>query len=158
VFTPVNQSGVQLTYDYGSATPTTISLNQGRFGPGSLRSWVRATTLRIGQRGSLSIEADDTDQRTDSGSRYVQWLERASFAYQSGPDSSLAFGARRIVGTAPLLDGVQTFQSTWNLSAGYHLKTTAGELYVVYGDAAAVSTVPAFLVKFIRYVGAQKGT
>jgi hypothetical protein len=159
IFAPITQQGVQLTYDYGSAIPTTISFNTGRFGPGQLNAWVRTMSLRAGPRGSFTIEADDTDQHLDAGARYVQWLERASFAYQSGPDASFALGVRRIVGFAPYLATVPDFQTGWNISAAYHRKLPAfGELYIAYGDAAAFSTTPQFIVKIIRYIGAEKGT
>jgi len=32
------------------------------------------------------------------------------------------------------------------------------EIYAVYGDASAFSTTPQFIVKWIRYFGAGKGT
>jgi hypothetical protein len=158
VFTPATQQGIALTHDYGSATPTTFSFNTGRFGPGRLNSWTRSTTLRAGERGSFTVEADNTDQHTDSGERFVQWLERASFAYQISSDSSLALGVRRIIGVPPELDVPQPFASGWNLSAAFHRKVPGGEVYVVYGDASTFSTVPQFIVKFIKYVGADKGT
>lgn len=158
IFTPITQQGVQLTYDYGSATPTVLSFNTGRFGPGRLNAWLRSVTLRVGTRGAITVEADDTQQRLDSGARYVQWLERASFAYESGPDSSLAFGVRRIIGFQPYLASAAEFQNGWNLSAAYHRKLPFGELYIAYGDASAFSTSPQFIVKLIRYIGSDKGT
>lgn len=158
VFSPIDQQGAQITWNYGSATPTIVSFNTGRFGPGRLNAWVRSATLRVGQRGSLTLQANSTDQFLDTGTRYTQWLERASFAYQSGRDESVALGVRRIVGFAPYLSSVPDFQSGWNLSAAFRRKVPGGELYIVYGDAATFSTVPQFIVKFIRYVGADKGT
>jgi hypothetical protein len=120
---------------------------------------VRSLSLHAGPRGTLTLEADDTQQYLDAGPRYVQWLERASFAYQSGPDSSLALGVRRIIGFSPYLDSPPAFQSGWNVSAAYHRKLPAfGEVYVAYGDASAFSTVPQFIVKLIHYIGADKGT
>ena len=158
VFSPVTQQGAQLTFDYGSATPTTLAFNTGRFGPGRLDSWVRSSTLLVGPRAALTLEADDTDQRLDNGKRYVQWLERASLSYQSGPDSSLALGLRRIIGFVPYLSAAPDFQNGWNLSAAYHRKLPFGELYAAYGDASAFYTNHAFIIKLIRYVGADKGT
>jgi len=32
------------------------------------------------------------------------------------------------------------------------------EFYIIYGDASASRTVPQFLMKFIHYFGAEKGT
>jgi hypothetical protein len=89
----------------------------------------------------------------------VQWLDRVTFAYQSGPDSSLALGVRRIIGFAPYLSTKPGFQTGWNITTAYHRKLSGfGEIYAAYGDAAAFSTVPAFIVKIIRYIGADKGT
>lgn len=157
MFAPINQQGVQFTWDYGSATPTTIAFNTGRFGPGRLNSWTRSATLRVGQRGSFTLEADDTDQFLDNGVRYTQWLERGSFAYQLGHDESFALGARRIIGYPPYLTGT-SFQDGWNLSAAFHHRLPFGEIYVAYGDASTFSTVPQFIIKLIQYVGAEKGT
>jgi hypothetical protein len=158
VFTPITQQGLDLIWNYNSATPTSISFNSGRFGPGRLNSWTRSSTLRAGERGSFTVEADDTDQHTDKGQRFVQWLERASFSYQMSRDSSLALGVRRIIGVPPELDAPQQFVNAWNLSAAFHRKVPGGEVYIVYGDASTLYTVPQFIVKFIKYVGADKGT
>jgi hypothetical protein len=158
IFSPISQNGVLLTYDYGSSTPTSFSFNTGRFGPGRVNAWNRSATIRAGERGAFTIEADDTQQYLDAGGTVVQWLERASFAYQLGPNSSVALGARRIIGAPPQLDVPQAYVNAWNLSAAFHRRMPGGELYIVYGDAATVSTVPQFIVKFIKYVGADKGT
>ena len=157
VFMPINQQELQVTYDYGSATPTRLTFQTGRFGPGHLNSWGRSSTLRMGERGSLLLEADNTDQRLDNGKRYVQWLERAGFAYQTGSDSSLALGVRRIIGYSPYLTQT-SFSSGWNVTAAYHRRTPLGEMYLAYGDASAFSTVPQFIIKLIQYVGGGKGT
>ena len=158
VFTPVSQTGAELGYDLNSLLPSFVAYQRGRFGPGELVSWTRSATVRTGVRGALTLEDDDTDQAADSGMRYTQWLERASYAYQSGADQSFAFGVRRIIGTPPQLVTAAAFASGWNLSAAYHRKMPGGELYVVYGDAAAFSTAPRFIVKYIKYFGADKGT
>jgi hypothetical protein len=138
--------------------PTSITYNVGHFGPGQLFSWFRSSTVRAGPRGLLTVEVDDTDQFASSGQRYVQWLERASLAYQATPDSSFAFGVRRIIGAQPALATPFPYENAWNISAAYHQKTRRGEVYFVYGDSAAFSTVPQFIIKYIQYVGAEKGT
>jgi hypothetical protein len=158
VFSPVNQPSLQWTYHYLTSTPTVLSFSRGRFGPGFLDTWTRSATARIGERGTLTLEDDNTDQFLDAGGRNTQWLERASFGYQGGANESLALGIRRVIGTAPLLATPVLFESGWNISAAFHRKLPHGELYVVYGDAAAFSTAPQFIVKYIRYVGADKGT
>ena len=158
VFTPTTQQGAQIGYNLNGLLPSFVGFNRGRFGPGELDSWFRSATIRAGTRGALTFEADDTDQFADSGARNTQWLERLDFAYQSGPDQSYAFGVRRIIGVPPQLVFAQPFASAWNLSAAYHRKVPGGELYVVYGDAAALQTSPRFIVKYIKYFGADKGT
>jgi len=158
LFAPVNQQGVQLGYNLNSNAPDWISFNTGRFGPGRLNSWNRTFSLHAGARGLITVEADDTQQFADAGPTYTQWLERLSYAYQSGANQSFALGVRRIIGTPPMLTSAPFFVDGWNLSAAFHRKVPGGEIYAVYGDAAAFSTSPQFIVKWIRYVGADKGT
>jgi hypothetical protein len=165
VFTPVTQQGVQLGYNLNGLLPSFVAFNRGRFGPGELDSWFRSATVRTGTRGALTLEADDTQQFVDSGDLVTQWLDRLDYSYQSGPDQSFAFGVRRIIGVSPLLFASTTQQiqalpaaDAWNLSAAYHRKVPGGELYVVYGDAATFQTSPRFIIKYIKYFGADKGT
>ncbi|MDB5093751.1 MAG: hypothetical protein JWO85_1852 [Candidatus Eremiobacteraeota bacterium] len=173
VFTPISQNGLAVTWHSGtandpgsngfhgsSATPTTISWNTGRFGPGRVDSWVRSSTMRAGPRGTLSLEADDTRAYEDGGATNVQWLERAGYNYATGPNSSLAVGVRRIVGTPPVVDVTQVPSLTraWNLSFAYHRRLPHDELYLAYGDASQLSTLPQFIIKLIHYFGAEKGT
>jgi hypothetical protein len=173
VFTPITQNGVAATWHSGtandpgsngfhgsSATPTTISWNSGRFGPGRVDSWTRSSTMRAGPRGTLSLEADDTRAYEDGGRTNVQWLERAGYSYATGPNSSFALGVRRIIGTPPVVDlrSLPSFTSAWNVSFAYHRRLPHDELYVAYGDASQLSTLPQFIVKFIHYFGAEKGT
>ena len=172
-FHPATQNGIFVTFGSGadnsnvnngaqhgsSATPTTIGFSTGRFGGGRLNSWTLTSTMRAMRLGLLSFELDGNIQQLDAGPRYSQWLERVSYTYQANRDTSFALGARRIIGTPPMLDAVPQYQQGWNLSAAYH-RTFNGvnEIYAVYGDASAFSTVPQFIVKWIRYFGAGKGT
>ena len=173
VFTPITQNSLTVTWHSGtandpgnfgfhgsSATPTTISLSTGRFGPGRVDSWVRSSTMRAGPRGTLSLEADDTRGYEDNGRTNVQWLERAGYTYAAGPDSSFSVGVRRIIGTPPILDirSLPSFTSAWNVSFAYHRRSPHDELYFAYGDASQLSTLPQLIVKFIHYFGAEKGT
>lgn len=153
---PITQNLFSLTYHDTTSTPTQISLSRGRFGPGYLNSWTRSTTLRAGQRGAITLEADNTAQYLDVGGARIQWFDKASYAYQLNRDSSFALGIRKIIGRPPLLsyqqpDGV-------NISAAYHTKLVPWELYAAYGDANATDSTHSFLLKLIRYVGADKGT
>jgi hypothetical protein len=163
VFTPITQAGGQLGYDLNSSMPSFVSFNTGRFGPGRLNAWTRSTTLREGTRGAVTLEFDDTDQSVNGGDRLTEWLERLSYSYQSGANQALALGIRRIIGSPPILLGppptsASSAQDAWNLSAAFHQKVTGGEVYIVYGDASLLSTSPSFIIKFIRYIGAEKGT
>ena len=173
VFTPISQNGVGITWHSGtmnnpgsnlshgsSSTPTSISWNSGRFGPGRVDSWVRSTTMRVGMRGTLSLEADDTRAHEDLGTTNVEWLERLSYTYAAGKDSSLAVGVRRIIGTPPIVDvtSLPFYASAWNLTFAYHRRTPHDELYIAYGDASQLSTLPQFVIKLIHYFGAEKGT
>jgi len=173
VFTPISQNGVGVTWHSGtmnnpgsnmshgsSSTPTTVTWNTGRFGPGRVDSWLRSTTMRMGMRGTLSLEADDTRAYEDLGTTNIQWLERLSYTYAAGKDSSLAVGVRRIIGTPPIVDlmSLPVYTSAWNLTFAYHHRTPHDELYIAYGDASQLSTLPQFVVKLIHYFGAEKGT
>lgn len=161
----INQNGALLSYGINTSAPTTVSYNIGRFGPGYLRTTTRLTTLRVGPRGTLTLEGDNTNQTLDAGPKEVQWLERASVAYQIGPQSSLAIGVRRIIGFSPFVTPVTPLQlsslrptDAANVSFAYYRHVGQDELYVVYGDPNNLSTLPAFIVKFVHYFGAQKGT
>ncbi len=186
VFTPISQNGFILTWHSGTAnspgnfpnhgsssTPTTISYNSGRFGPGRLESWARSSTLTAGKRGTILLEADDTRQYLDTRGVNVQWLERAGYTYALGPDESVSFGVRRIMGVAPYVVSNQPAScvtyianplpstpctGAWNLSFAYHKRSPHDEYYFAYGDASQLSTVPQWILKWIHYLGAEKGT
>jgi hypothetical protein len=154
----VDQNGATLSHGSGTLTPTSIGYNVGRFGPGYLRTTTRLATLPIGARGTFALEADDTDDTTDVGARDVQWLERASATYQFNSSASLAIGLRRIIGTAPLLVPPAQFTDAANVSVAFHRRFGQNEFYLVYGDPNQLSTLPALIVKFVHYFGAEKGT
>ncbi len=112
--------------------------------------------LASGSEGAITLEADNTAQYLDVGGARIQWFDKASYAYQLNRDSSFAMGIRKIIGRPPLLsyqqpDGV-------NISAAYHTKLGPWELYAAYSDANATDSTHSFLLKLIRYVGADKGT
>jgi hypothetical protein len=166
----IDQNGVGLNYGETTNAPTAVTYNIGRYGPGYLRSTTRLTTLHLGVRGTLTLEGDNTDQTTDNGVKDEQWLERASVAYQLPDGSSLAIGTRRIVGITPLLEYPQpqclapsptpltSCYNNANVSLAYYKHFGQDELYLVYGDPNQLSTYPAFIVKFVHYFGAEKGT
>lgn len=158
-----NQNGITLSYGSQTSYPQSISYNLGRFGAGYLHSIDRNANLRFLRRGTVTLELYDTDYAPDIGSRKLQWLERLALAYPLGPDTSIALGLRRIFGTAP------TFFTTpscinapvckaSNVSFAFHRRHGADEIYLVYGDPNAVVTRPALILKYVHYIGAQKGT
>jgi hypothetical protein len=159
-FTPVTQNGIDLSYHYHTPTVTQLSWYTGRFGPGTLDSWIRSTTLKAGSRGYISLEADDNIQWLDAGPVYHLWLEKATYTYENGSNSSIGIGVRRIIGTNPVLTNVpdNPYLNGWNLSLAYHIRFAKNELYLVYGDANAFQTAPRFVIKLIEYAGADKGT
>jgi len=173
VFTPVSQNGIGLTYHSGlqtnnpvsfdahgpSATPATMSYNTGRFGNGRLDTWIRSSTMRVGDRGTLTIQLDDTAQRFAAGGPNVQWFESAAYSYQIDRDSSLGIGARRVVGNAPVPNGGGNCSGVCsNLSLAYHTRLRHSEIYIAYGDPNALITVPQAIFKLILYAGSDKGT
>jgi hypothetical protein len=158
--TPITQQSTFLIYHSGTATPTKIALSTGIFGDGRLNAWNRTTTFSIARRFFVTLQAYDTQQFLRTGVN-TQWLERFSVAYAQGPDASIAFGVRRIIGAGPLLGGSQDLSCVAgcsNISFAYHKKFGFNELYVAYGDPSQLNTRAQFLVKLIRYVGAEKGT
>ena len=152
-----NQNGIAIGYGNNTALPTSLSFNSGEFGAGRLFSTTRLTTLRVTRRATLSLEADDTSHALVDGTRDVQWLERASLAFQISPRSSLAVGARRIIGVGPTFFSPTQYINASNVSAAYYLRRGPQELYVAYGDPNALATSARLIVKYIYYLGAQKG-
>jgi hypothetical protein len=153
-----NQNGLQLTYDYNGATPSGVTYNIGRYGAGYLRSVDLKAAFHLGHAITFSAEAYKTGDAMDSGARLTQWLERASVAYPIGPGQSLAFGLRKIIGTAPPFFNTPQFLNATNLSMAYYRRWSSMELYAAYGDPNQLATQHDFIVKLIRYFGAEKGT
>jgi hypothetical protein len=148
-----DQNGVTVGYRDQSTTPTSLSYNAGRFGDGYLRSWSRLASFQAGPKGSVALEADDTALAADDGTTPKLWLERAAYSFQIGPQTSLAIGVRRIIGA----DQIEFVDSS-NVSAALHDRIGADDLYLVYGDANALTTPPRLLLKWVHYFGAEKGT
>jgi|SRR5579884_731123 len=174
VLTPISQNGgFTITYHSGmqnnlnnfpthgaSATPTQLQYVTGRYGEGRLDSWFRSSTLRVGQRGYLTLVVDNTSQWMPHGqAANVQWFDALSYAYQISPDSSLALGLRRIVGFPPQPNGGGNCEGVCsNLSIAYHLRLRDEEFYFAYGDPNTLITRPQAIFKIIFYAGGQKGT
>ncbi len=172
VLEPVSQSsGFTLTYHNGSvnnlqnylapgasATPTQLRLFRGHYGNGILDAWFRTSAIRVGNRGTLNVTLDSTQQYFTSGMNNVQWFEGLAYAYQIAANSSLAIGVRRVIGYPPVPNGGGNCEGTCsNISIAYHLRWNHEEFYAAYGDPNALITVPQAIFKLIFYAGAEKG-
>jgi hypothetical protein len=174
ILTPVSQNaGFSLTYHSGlqtnnpgnfpyhgtSSTPTSLSYNTGHYGNGKLDTWFRSSTIRVGNRGALTLVLDDTAQWLPHAPPNIQWFENVSYAYQISPNSSFGVGVRREVGNPPNPNGGGNCVGTCsNITVAYHLLTRHAELYLAYGNPNALITVPQAIFKIIFYAGAEKGT
>jgi hypothetical protein len=171
--TPISQNGgFSVTYHSGmqnnmnnfpshgaSATPTSVQYYTGRYGLGRLDTWFRSSTLRVGQRGSLTLTLDNTSQWLAHTADNIQWFDGVSYSYQIAPNSSLAIGVRRVIGFPPQPNGGGNCEGMCsNISVAYHLRLRNEELYLAYGDPNTLTTVPQALFKLIFYAGGQKGT
>ena len=181
-YLPFNQNGFYLGYQTQTATPVSVQHSGGSFYHGSLNSWSYLATRALSRKLKLSLEADEnayapggTFAAVEPATR--QWLERASLDWQFSRYAQFDVGARRIVGgnlpnafQAPdlptagagcgSLNGFSPFDCVraGNVSAAFHFLAGHNEWYVVYGNPNNLSTLPAFYVKWIRYIGAEKGT
>jgi hypothetical protein len=63
-----------------------------------------------------------------------------------------------IDGTAPPYPAPVPIVAATNFSAAYHRLFGRGEVYTAYGDPNTISTARTFIVKYIFYAGAAKGT
>lgn len=169
---PVSQSsGFSLTYHSGSVNnlqyylapgassyPTQIKLFSGHYGNGFLDAWFRTSAIRVGDRGTLNVTLDSTQQYMRTGPDNVQWFEGLAYAYQISQNSSLAIGVRRVIGYPPIPNGGGNCEGDCaNISVAYHLRLKHEELYAAYGDPNSLTTVPQVLFKLIFYAGAEKG-
>jgi hypothetical protein len=66
------------------------------------------------------------------------------------------YGSSGVCVTNPYNAGC--FVDAGNVTLAFHFLMEQNEFYVVYGNANALSTEPALFLKWIRYIGAQKGT
>lgn len=165
-YLPFSQNGFYAGYKTQTTTPSSIMYMAGPYYHGSLASWSYLTTRPLTRELKLSLEADENTYTP--GGTYLaleptarQWLERASIDWQFNRYASFDLGARRIVGrNLPNAFETPTFDaiSAGNVSAAFHFLAAHNEWYVVYGNPNNLSTLPAFYVKWIRYIGAEKGT
>lgn len=172
--TPISQNGgFSVTWDSGlqnninnfpthgsSSYPTNVSYNIGNYGTnGRLGTWFRNSTIRVGNRGALTLTLDSTQQWMTQGTGNTQWFEGVSYAYQVSSTSSFAVGVRRVIGYPPQPNGGGNCEGDCsNISIAYHLRLRHEEFYVAYGNPNSLVTVPQAIFKMIFYAGGQKGT
>jgi len=180
-FLPFDQNGFYLGYRANTNTPTYVTYSGGPYYHGHLNAWTYLSTLPVTRHIHLTLETDEDkylaalpgEETTD------QWLERVALDWQPNRNLQLDFGVRRIIGanlpnsfqaltygttlaTAsacgqnPYLPGC--YVDAGNVSLAIHFLAARNEFYVVYGNANNLSTEPAIFLKWIRYIGAEKGT
>ncbi len=184
---PFDQNGFAVGYRMGGSlinggstttnTPTYISYSAGPYYHGKLDAWTYLTTQPLFRHVTLALETDEDryDTQFPGEQSTTQWLQRVSVDWQMSRYAELDVGARRIVG-ANLPNSFQTlafaapgvcFNNPYypgcmvdagNVSLAFHFLAARNEFYVVYGNPNDLSTYPALFVKWIRYIGAEKGT
>jgi hypothetical protein len=176
-FLPFQNNGAMVGYRMSTATPVYVAYTGGKYYHGALNSWTYVATVPLMRKLRLSLETDENQYGTawPGESTGRQWLEKAGIDWQFNRFASFDAGVRRIVGpnlpnsfqplvyddpavcnANPYNPGCQVDAS--NVTLAFHFLAAKNEFYVVYGDANNLSTEPALFLKWIRYVGAEKGT
>jgi hypothetical protein len=160
---PFNTNGEFLGYKSNTTTPTYVQNLSGAYYHGRLDSWTYLTTQPLAHDVHVTLESDENQYATSyPGERSGrQWLERASLDWQLSRNASFDVGARRLIGPdLPVSFAPPDFTplNSANVSVAFHFLTAKNEFYAVYGDPNSLSTKPALFLKWIRYIGAEKGT
>lgn len=176
-FLPFDANGAMIGYKFNTTTPTYVQYTAGPYYHGHLDAWTYLTTIPLAPHFHLALETDEDryDTAYAGETSTTQWLERTSLDWQISRDAEFDVGVRRIVGPN-LPNAFQTlafaspatctldpyypgcFVEAGNVSLAFHFLAAHNEFYVVYGNPNDLSTLPALFVKWIRYVGAEKGT
>lgn len=172
-FLPYDGNGFYIGYKGNTSTPTYVLYQGGPYYHGSLSSWSYVATLPLSRRIAVALEADENkyiSHRADEAAAIVratgnggvvQWLERATLDWQISRAVQFDAGVRKITG--PFLPN-SVEPPDWspivstNVSAALHVLSGRQEVYFAYGDPNAFSTNPTVLLKWITYIGADKGT
>ncbi len=175
-FLPFDQSGFYVGYRTSTNTPTYVQYTAGPYYHGHLIAWTYLTTLPVTRRVHVALETDEDKYLTAYAGEETtdQWLERASLDWQLSRQFQFDVGVRRIIG-ANLPNSIQPltyapapcvvnpyapgcFVNAGNVSVAAHFLYARNEFYVVYGNANNLATEPALFLKWITYIGAEKGT
>ena len=162
-FLPFDGNTFFLGYRANTGTPTYVRHTFGAYYHGKLDAYNYLTVVPLRKRLRLTLQTDEDKYLTTytGESATTLWLERASLDFQMTKDASFDVGARRIIGGfLPNSFQPPPFGSVnaGNVSLAFHYLTRSNEFYVVYGDPNSLATTPALFVKWIRYIGAPKGT
>ncbi len=178
-FLPFNTNGFFVGYKTQTATPTSIFYQGGPYSHGHLTSWSYVTTLPLKRHVNVSLEADENRYAPSLAVEpsSTQWLERTSLDWQFNRYASVDLGVRRIIGRnlpnafqSPDLptanapcgrpNGFSPFDcvNAGNATFAFHFLAARNEFYAVYGSPNSLATTPAVYFKWIRYIGAEKGT
>lgn len=162
-FLPFNGNTWFLGYKVNTGTPMYVRHTFGAYYHGQLEAYNYLAVVPLRKRLRLTLQTDEDKYFTTHPSETATtlWLERASLDLQLSKDASFDIGARRIIGgflpnafQAPPFGRV----NAGNVSLAFHFLSRKDEFYVVYGDPNSLATTPALFLKWIRYVGAPKGT
>jgi hypothetical protein len=154
---------VYLGYKIATNTPSYVQYTGGPYYHGNLDAWSYVTTIPIHRKVKVRLEADENNYLTHYPGEVsgAQWLERATLDWQFNRAASFDFGVRKIIGQnlpnsfeAPDFTPVNAS----NVTAAFHYLAGKNEFYLTYGNPNNLSTLPALYVKWIRYIGAPKGT
>ncbi len=162
-FLPFDGNSVYLGYKIATNTPSYVQYTGGPYYHGHLDAWSYVTTIPFHRKVKLRLEADENNYLTTYAGEVsgAQWLERATLDWQLNRDASFDFGVRKIIGqNLPNSFEVPDFTpvNASNITAAFHLLGGKNEFYFVYGNPNSQSTTPALYLKWIRYIGAPKGT
>ncbi len=173
---PFNSNGIFLGYRTATSTPTSIQYSGGSYFHGILDAWNYSETAPIAKSLSLGLQIAEDKYFTKypGESSSTQWLERASLDWQISKEAEIDIGARRIIGVnlpnafQPLTYGGTPclydpyapgcYLNVSNMAVAFHFLSRNNEFYATYGNPNSLSTTPALYLKWIRYIGAQKGT
>jgi hypothetical protein len=162
-FLPFDGNSVYLGYKIATNTPSYIQYSGGPYYHGNLDAWSYVTTVPVHRKVKLRFEADENNYLTHYPGEVsgAQWLERATLDWQFNRAASFDFGVRKITGQN-LPNSFQTPDFTpvnaSNITAAFHYLAGKNEFYLTYGNPNNLSTLPALYLKWIRYIGATKGT
>jgi hypothetical protein len=158
VLYPDNQQGVNVEYFLNTPLQSDLTYQFGAFGTGWLASTDRLAAFRISRRMTLALEAYDT--KWTGATIDQQWLERATATIDIDHATSATIGLRRIVGTPPPYPGLlpPVYTSTTNVSFALSRRRAHDDIFLVYGNPDAPYTQNTFILKYVHYFGAERGT